>query len=220
MANSPDLKGSSFTLSVLHLSDNSISDTLSYLSDKVSKAPAFFASAPVVLDISKVSEDIDFSELKDAVTSTGMIPVGVTGSKNKRAESRAKEAGLAVMTGKTNSKQPPKEMQPAKVVHTPVRSGQQIYAQDSDLIILNHVSAGAEVIADGNIHIQGTLRGRAIAGASGLKEAKIICQDLQAELVSIAGNYWLSDQIEKTYWKQKTMLSMPQDSLQLEVLKV
>ncbi|MCP3705178.1 MAG: septum site-determining protein MinC, partial [Alteromonas sp.] len=85
---------------------------------------------------------------------------------------------------------------------------------------LSHVSAGAEVIADGSIHIHGTLRGRAIAGASGQTEAKIICNDLQAELVSIAGNYWLSDQIESEYWQKKTMFSMANDVLHVDVLAI
>ncbi|MBN8124779.1 septum site-determining protein MinC, partial [Vibrio vulnificus] len=87
-----------------------------------------------------------------------------------------------------------------------------------DLVILNHVSPGAEVIADGSIHIHGTLRGRAIAGASGQKEARIICHDLQAELVSIAGNYWLSEQIESEFWQKKVMLSMTEESLHFELL--
>jgi septum site-determining protein MinC len=109
-------------------------------------------------------------------------------------------------------------MEPVKVIHTPVRSGQQIYAKNGDLVILNHISAGAEVIADGSIHIHGTLRGRAIAGASGQKAAKIICDDLQAELVSIAGNYWLSDQIKDEFWQKKVMLSLASDEEQNDVL--
>lgn len=106
------------------------------------------------------------------------------------------------------------------MIRTPVRSGQQIYAKDGDLVILSHVSAGAEVIADGSIHIYGTLRGRAIAGASGQREARIICHDLQAELISIAGRYWLSDQIESQFWQQRVMLSMTDESLYLETLTI
>ena len=234
MAQSPDLKGSSFTLSVLHLFNNDVSETLAYLDEKVAKAPSFFASAPVVLNIEKVEGDIDFNQLKQGILNIGMIPVGVTGCKDERTQSRAAEAELAVMSAakkisatqittappseeeKSAELEPtpveaapaPAEVIPTKVIRTPVRSGQQIYAKDSDLVILNHVSAGAEVIADGSIHIYGTLRGRAIAGASGLKEAKIYCHDLQAELVSIAGNYWLSDQITDEFWQKKVMLSL------------
>ncbi|WP_375753209.1 septum site-determining protein MinC [Vibrio sp. HN007] len=219
MANSPDLKGSSFTLSVLHLSDNPLSDTLCYLNEKISQAPSFFSSAPIVLNIAKVTKDIDFTVLKTGIQKSGMVPVGVMGCRDKRTENRAKESGLAVMSGSTPVQKASQKMVPAKVVRTPVRSGQQIYAANSDLIILSHVSPGAEVIADGSIHVHGTLRGRAIAGASGQIEAHIICNDLQAELVSIAGNYWLSDQIQSEFWKQKVMLSMESDILKFEVLK-
>jgi septum site-determining protein MinC len=218
MTQSPDLKGSSFTLSVLHLFNNDISEILAYLDEKVAKAPSFFTSAPVVLNIAKVEGDIDFTALKQGIFNIGMIPVGVTGSKDKRTQNRAKEAGLAVMSAAKSPAQAPAEIEPVKVIHTPVRSGQQIYAKNGDLVVLNHISAGAEVIADGSIHIHGTLRGRAIAGASGQKAAKIICDDLQAELVSIAGNYWLSDQIQDEFWQKKVMLSLQSDAEQNDVL--
>ena len=220
MANAPDLKGSSFTLSVLHLSDNLIKPTLDYLAKKIAQSPSFFASAPVVINIAKVKGDIDFTALKQGILNVGMIPVGVTGSKDKRTESRASEAGFAIMLSSKSHFQAPSEIVPTKIIHTPIRSGQQVYAKDCDLVILNHVNAGAEVIADGSIHIRGTLRGRAIAGASGQADAKIICQDLQAELLSIAGNYWLSDQIEPEYWQKKIMLTMQDNSLHFKALNI
>lgn len=216
MSKNPDLKGSSFTLSVLHLSDNQIAHTVQFLQEKIAQAPAFFANAPVVINVAKVEGDIDYPALKQGISQAGLIPVGVTGCKDKRSQNLAVEAGFAVMTA-TNS---PAQMAPTKVIRTPVRSGQQIYAKDGDLVILSHVSAGAEVIADGSIHIYGTLRGRAIAGASGQREARIICHDLQAELISIAGRYWLSDQIESQFWQQRVMLSMTDESLYLETLTI
>lgn len=220
MSNTPDLKGSSFTLSVLHLSDNQIANTVEFLKQKVAQAPAFFANAPVVINISKVDGDIDFLALKHGISDAGLIPVGVTGCKDKRCQSLASEAGFAVMTASNNPAKAPAKMAPTTIIRTPIRSGQQVYAKDGDLVILNHVSPGAEVIADGSIHIHGTLRGRAIAGASGQKEARIICHDLQAELVSIAGNYWLSEQIESEFWQKKVMLSMTEESLHFELLTI
>lgn len=89
----------------------------------------------------------------------------------------------------------PAQPLPAKVITTPVRSGQQVYAKGTDLVVLTQVGEGAEVIADGNIHIYGTLRGRAIAGASGNEHARIFCQSLKAELISIAGTYQVSDDL-------------------------
>ncbi len=86
-----------------------------------------------------------------------------------------------------------------RIVNTPVRSGQQIYARDADLIVTNSVSAGAELVADGNIHIYGMMRGRALAGASGDRDCQIFCTNLAAELVSIAGEYWIMDQIPEEF---------------------
>ena len=74
-----------------------------------------------------------------------------------------------------------------------VRSGQQLYAEGCDLTVLSTVGAGAEVISDGSIHIYGTLRGRALAGAQGNAEARIVCREFHAELVAIAGHYKVLD---------------------------
>lgn len=92
--------------------------------------------------------------------------------------------------------------QKTRLIDTPVRSGQRIYAPQCDLIVTSHVSAGAELIADGNIHVYGMMRGRALAGASGDRETQIFCTNLMAELVSIAGEYWLSDQIRQILWQK------------------
>ena len=80
-------------------------------------------------------------------------------------------------------------------IRQPVRSGQVIYARGSDLIVMAPVNAGAQVVADGHIHVYGPLRGRALAGAKGMADAFVFCQSLEAELVSIAGQYLLADKI-------------------------
>ena len=84
---------------------------------------------------------------------------------------------------------------PAMVVRQPVRSGQVIYAQQSDLIVLGSVNPGGEVIADGNVHLYGTARGRVIAGAQGYADAQIFCQRLEAELVGVAGAFMMAEDI-------------------------
>jgi len=81
------------------------------------------------------------------------------------------------------------------VVNQPVRSGQVVYAQQNDLVVLAPVNPGAQVIADGHVHIYAPLRGRAVAGAQGLPGARIFCQKLEAELVAISGAYVMSDEI-------------------------
>ena len=80
---------------------------------------------------------------------------------------------------------------------TPVRSGQQLYAENRDLTVLTTVGAGAEVISDGSIHIYGALRGRALAGAQGNADARIFCREFHAELVAIAGHYKVLDDVPK-----------------------
>ncbi len=81
------------------------------------------------------------------------------------------------------------------VVTKPVRGGQVIHARDNDLVILAPVNPGAQVIADGHLHVYAPLRGRAVAGASGLPGARIFCQKLEAELVAVAGAYVMADEI-------------------------
>ncbi|MDO1510974.1 MULTISPECIES: septum site-determining protein MinC [unclassified Neisseria] len=78
---------------------------------------------------------------------------------------------------------------PTVLISTPIRTGQQVYAENADLIVTDIVNEGAEIIADGNIHVYGTMRGRALAGATGNREARIFIYSMQAELVSVAGIY-------------------------------
>lgn len=105
-----------------------------------------------------------------------------------------------------------------KTVLTSVRGGQQISAPEGDLIIMASVSAGAEVLAAGNIHIYGALRGRALAGIRGDTSAKIFCQSLEAELVSIAGHYKIADQLQEKNWKRPVQAQLKEDVLVVEPL--
>ncbi|WP_439135987.1 septum site-determining protein MinC [Pseudomaricurvus sp.] len=106
-----------------------------------------------------------------------------------------------------------------KVITTPVRSGQQIYAAGGDLIVLAPVSAGAELLADGNIHVYGALRGRALAGVKGNTEARVFCQSLEAELISIAGYFKLNEDLRESHWKQSIQASLTDETLNIEPLK-
>ena len=106
------------------------------------------------------------------------------------------------------------------VVDQAVRSGKQIYAKDADLIINSSVSHGAEVLADGNIHIYGTLNGRALAGVQGNTEARIYCKSLNAELIAIAGNYLVSEQIPEQYKDLSHMVSVSLDGQNLDFRKL
>jgi septum site-determining protein MinC len=112
--------------------------------------------------------------------------------KENTSDDLTKSASDAVINGEPRLKQ---INQKSTLVKQTIRSGQQISAPDGDLIIIGSVSPGAEILAAGNIHIYGTLRGRALAGIKGDQKACIFCHNLQAELISIAGIYLLSDDI-------------------------
>jgi len=105
-----------------------------------------------------------------------------------------------------------------KVVRTPVRSGQQIYVAGGDLILLAQVSAGAEVLADGNIHAYAPMRGRALAGVKGDTNAFFFCQSLEAELVSVAGQYKLSEDLQGEWWKQAVQINLQDEKLTIRAL--
>jgi septum site-determining protein MinC len=218
MLKQPELKGSTFTLSVLHLVDDNFAAAADVLTEKVTQAPGFFEGAPVVADVQRLSQCPDISALKRCLQATGMILIGLTGVTHNHTRKLAQDAGLAVLKSSKQSRIADPIQTPAKVVTAPVRSGQQIYAKNADLVILNHVSAGAEVIADGSIHIYGVLRGRAIAGACGQKQARIYCQNLQSELLSVAGSYWLNDKIPQEHVERPAMVSLNQESLQIDPL--
>lgn len=105
------------------------------------------------------------------------------------------------------------------VMHVkPVRSGQQVYAQGRDLTVCATVGAGAEVIADGSIHIYGALRGRALAGASGLASARIFCREFNAELVAIAGTYKVLEEVPRHLIGKAVQIWLENDSLRIEEL--
>ncbi|WBM72378.1 septum site-determining protein MinC [Buttiauxella sp. WJP83] len=234
MSNTPiELKGSSFTLSVLHLHDAQPEVILQALQEKVSQAPAFLKNAPVVVNVASLDGSVNWKNVQQAVVSSGLRVVGISGCKDEALKKEIERAGLPLLTeGKeknSRAKAVPAEV-PAPVepivnsvtktrlIDTPVRSGQRIYAPNCDLIITNHVSAGAELIADGNIHVYGMMRGRALAGASGDREAQIFCTNLAAELVSIAGEYWLSEQIPADYYGKAARLSLASGALSVQPL--
>ena len=106
----------------------------------------------------------------------------------------------------------------SRVVTRPVRSGQQIYAEGADLIVLAQVSEGAEVLADGHIHIYGSLRGRALAGVKGDVGARIFCQQFEAELIAIAGNFVLQDALPKELSKKPVQISLQGEKVIVEAL--
>ena len=172
------------------------------LQRRIAAAPALFSRAPLVLDLSRLPQLPASSEagaLLDAARSAGMLPVGLSYGTAEN-EQLAAQLHLPLFarfrqgTEKADAGKPgvaETALAPAPAMHSAkaVRSGQQIYARGRDLVLAATVGNGAEVIADGSIHIYGRLSGRAIAGAQGDATARIYCRDFQAELISIAGHY-------------------------------
>ncbi|MBL0662432.1 septum site-determining protein MinC [Aeromonas caviae] len=235
-----ELKGTTFTISVLHLSDGNPARIRQLLEAKVAQAPQFFNCAPLVLNVERLEAIPDFEQLRELVESEDFVLVGITGARDEAMKTAAKAAGLAVMvSGKSRKAEPeptppvpePKPVEAAPVppvpapveaskVHVgPVRSGQQIYAAGTSLVVLGSVSPGAEVIADDSIHVYGALRGRAIAGAKGNPKARIYCQQLQAELLSIAGTFQLNDALPAGVIQEPVHIRLDNEQLRIDRIK-
>lgn len=140
----------------------------------------------------------------------------------EQASARVKavtEAQIPQITEKEKFTSPASAL-PTLVIDRTIRTGQQVYAEKSDLIVLGLVSEGAEIIADGNIHIYGPLRGRALAGAAGNKDTRIFAQSMQAELVSVAGIYRIFDQqLPAHLYRHPVQIFLQNDRLVLSAIQ-
>jgi septum site-determining protein MinC len=200
------LKGRLYTFTVLQVLSVDKNLFLQQFAETVIQAPKLFERTPVVFDLSSVNHlELDLQGLCQIARDHGMVPVAIQGG-TALLDTLAQCQGLAILNSSSSQDKPVidralespsvTESVKAKLLTTPVRSGQQVVAKGSDLIVVSSVSHGAELLSDGSIHVYGALRGRALAGISGDLEARIFCQSLEAELVSIAGFYRLSDAIE------------------------
>lgn len=175
------------------------------VAERLGQTPDFFRNMAVIVDFSalgQLRDELDLTGLVRLLRDQGMTPVGIQGG-NEYHERLAPKLYLGIFaenkpapTKITPPPQPaPAVDQDALLVDRPVRSGQQIYARGRDLIVLAPVGPGAEVIADGNVHVYSTLRGRALAGVMGNENARIFCKELKAELVSVAGLYRVNEDL-------------------------
>lgn len=188
------------------------------LEARVREAPSLFDRAPVVVDLSFLASqpaDAEVSALLDAVREAGMLPVGLAYG-DSATDELSRRLGLPLIAKfraayeHAERKTPQESAEPTAVDAPPtttaaprpalqhlqpVRTGQQVYAQGTDLVVIGTVANGAEVLADGNVHVYGALRGRAFAGASGDASARIFCSEFRAEIVSIAGHYRVFEEL-------------------------
>jgi len=139
---------------------------------------------------------------------------------NSDAESAQSQNNEPAAPAKAEAISPPAvaTLKPAKVINRPVRSGQQVYAEGSDLVVTASVSEGAELLSDGNIHVYGTLRGRALAGVKGNTGARVFCQSLDAELISIAGQFIMHETVKGECWKKPAQVYLEEETLRIEPL--
>jgi septum site-determining protein MinC len=229
------LKGSMLAITVLELGHNDLDRLDRQLTTKVSQAPNFFSNTPLVLALDKLPEGegtLDLGALMTICRQHGLSTLAIRASRDEDiaagqainlpvlppsgARERPLDPGAVAPAAKEPEKPPEPLLQPSKIITTPVRGGQQIYAQGGDLIVLAPVSAGAELLADGNIHVYGPMRGRALAGIKGDRNARIFCQQLGAELLSIAGQYKVAEDLRRDpLWSEAVQVCLSGDVLNI-----
>jgi septum site-determining protein MinC len=217
-----DLKSATLTLVAVVLKTTDLAALAHELGERFGASADFFNQDPVVIDLAPVKADphaIAFADLIALLRQHRMVPVAVKGGSPAQLAA-ALAAGLFEAPEGTSTKparvetvvqevvrevvrevirEVPVEVPvpgpsvPTMIIDKPLRSGQQVYAKGGDLVVLAAVNNGAEIIADGNIHVYAPLRGKAIAGARGNLEARIFTTCLEPELLSIAGIYRTSE---------------------------
>ncbi|BCL75402.1 putative septum site-determining protein MinC [Jeongeupia sp. HS-3] len=196
------------------------------LRDKLGDGDHMLRDSHLSIDFSSLPEIPDATRLQQLTAQLAGFGLGLVAAQggNDAQLAAARDAGLIVIDSDAVTQLPtPKpvvaERIPAMIVTKPVRAGQQVYARGGDLVVLAQVSNGAEVIADGSIHVYAPLRGRAIAGARGDAGARIFTTCLEAELVSIAGVYRTLDEALPANIKSgAAQVRLNEDKLVIEAL--
>lgn len=241
------LRGANFNLLVLRLLDHRPEAVIPSLGDQFRRAPGFLRFAPIVIgldDIQAHPTEVDFAGLIQGLRRIEIVPVGTTGG-TPEMRNAAMGAGLPPLrvAGGKDTEIPLAEAaplpapaamapppapapdpvpqglaKPAMIVDQPVRAGTRIWAQGCDLIVIGTVNPGAEVIADGNIHVYGRLLGRAIAGGQSEMGARVFATHFDPELVSIAGYYAVRDGLGTARIGKAVMASLVGEQMRFDPL--
>lgn len=217
------------------------------LAQRMQDAGGFFENEPVVVDASRIEDGIvDWPRLLaalrdhrlpvigvvaeagnlEAARAAGLVPVDLSATALRAAPAQPAPAEPA------QTRQPPASQEidaeavpapapaaPTLVVNRPLRSGQRIYARNTDLVVIGMVSQGAEVIADGNVHVYGPLRGKAMAGARGDASARIFTTQLDPELLAVAGVYRvIEEKLDAQVHGKPALVSLQGETLKIEAL--
>ncbi len=228
-----EFKGRMLSLTRARILDPDLSAIATQLQDFARQMPQAVKGMPVVIE---ADAPLNLTELIAAMREIGLQPLGVVDGPLTES---AQRLGIAVLpaeaAGRTARAQggasapaaetavveaPVAARRSTRIITEPVRSGQQIYAPDTDLIVLNTVSAGAEIAADGCVHVYGTLNGRAIAGARGDQTARIFCRKFKSELVAVAGVYAVAEQMQGELRNHSVQVSLVDGKLVFNKLDI
>ncbi len=196
------------------------------LREQLGQGEHFLTGDQIILDFSSLPETPEADEVAALAALLARFSLHLVAARNgnKAQMTSAKKIGLIILSDEGmpalgNTPTAAAVRTPTLVISRPVRTGQQIYAKGGDLVVLALVSAGAEVIADGDIHVYAPLRGRALAGAKGDTSARIYTTCLEAELVSVGGIYRTLEEALPTSLKSKpAQIYLDQDKLVIEAL--
>lgn len=200
------------------------------LDEQLGKSPQLFLGAPIVLDLLNTRGFGDSARMRDLVDNLRARDLQVFGVQNAAGIDAAVLQGLGLIALASGRDAPlPRDAGPApvadappkvenKVIRSTIRSGQIVVAEQGDLTVIGSVASGAELVAAGNIHVYGTLRGRAMAGCHGDMGAHIFCQSLSAELVAIAGIYETSETLGNATRQKCTHIYLEAEKLCMEVI--
>ena len=227
------IRGRFLTAIALRLEGPADRQMLAELDAQLRQTPQFFADAPLVIDLEHAAGEVIPEDLASLVDHLRYRRVSVFAVQGGSREQKALAATLGLITipasrdvplkgpEREEAPTPVAAQEPAKppvnlLVTSPVRSGQTVVAEAGDLIVVGPVGSGAELIAAGHIHVYGQLRGRASAGVFGDETARIFCQSLDAELLSIAGLYQTSEALGSLASRQSVQVFLRGDRLCVE----
>lgn len=217
-------------LTALVLRADAGGEFLTQLDEQLHKTPQFFFGAPMVLDLGAAPELHDIARLRTLLDQLRRRDLRVFGVQNADEMPAAALQEIGIIHVTTGRDAPvPRQQDPArpadarppvqnKVVQGQVRSGQTVVAEHGDLTVIGSVASGAELMAAGSIHVYGTLRGRALAGCHGDESAHVFCQNLNAELVAIAGLYQTSETLDEAGLQRCTHFYLKDERLCMEVI--
>ncbi|WP_027182814.1 septum site-determining protein MinC [Desulfovibrio inopinatus] len=221
-----EIKGKMSPITIFRVHSPDLQCIEDFFGQNFAVLPEYFKKTPMVIDVSPLgsaSTTLNVAGLVDFLRKHGLTLAGFQGAVDTRpylqqglvpwSDAKKRPEDSQTKQRKRGNEQTPQPFEPAQILTQPVRSGQQYYARHADLIVMSSVSEGAEVLADGHIHIYGALRGRAMAGVSGNTAARIFCTSFDAELVAVAGCYNVREDFDEDIIKMAVVVSLDDDIL-------